>query len=833
MSDNVTGFRVDANINPFEQAMRRLVDAAKTGELGVGSALGGLAGGPLAGLKNAFAGIAAVLSGGFMTVAIRDTAAMTESSMDLSRALGITTNEAKAVQMAMQDIGAKAGEYEGAAKGMTRQLKENEDAMNQMGLVTRDAAGNLRPLNDLVLDGIQVLGTYKEGTDRTMAGQVLFGRVVDASGKIMLYTAEVMQENQRAMQELGLEVGENAVAAWGEYDSAMDRAGFGMQGLGKAIGDTLMPVMVTLVEMFNAVVPAAIAVTRIALGSLSAVFLTVKLLVVEMAEVASLALYAVAEPIRGIAESLFKLVTGDFAGASAAFNAIGQNMSAAWQNSMNRIGAASSQTVSKIKNIFSEDTAPGSGGGLGPGTKNFVKPKDKATKDKATKEPSQMPIFEGELAERIAEFEKAAQAEGTLRQYSKTEEAAYWKEVSTRAGISAEDKARAEKKWRDLERGLRSEAFAVEMADLEQRKQASENNFAQRITLAEQAHAKTVAMYGADSKEAAAAMGKVLEEKRKQVQQIQQLEDMANQRRREKALGDVEFDRMDAEHKVAMGLMTQEQLLIQQQQFEERMHAIKLQYLQLANDSVDPQKDPVKAAEINAQIEQLEQQHKIRMGQIANQTMQANTAEMRGLFGGIQASYGNTIKGMMTGTMTLAQGIKGLFRGVVDAVAGMLAQMVAKWVLQQIMMKVFGKVTGLSTVATEAAKAGAGGVASMAAAPFPMNLSAPAFGAAMSAAALAFSPVVASASRGFDIPRGLNPLTQLHQEEMVLPSRYANVIRGMADGEGSASAVAAAAPVVHFNVQALDGASVKRVLMANQGALVESIAKAYRNGHRP
>lgn len=248
---------------------------------------------------------------------------------------------------------------------------------------------------------------------------------------------------------------------------------------------------------------------------------------------------------------------------------------------------------------------------------------------------------------------------------------------------------------------------------------------------------------------------------------------------------------------LAMGLITQEQLLVQQTQFEQRMYAIKQQALQQALLAVDPQKDPVKKAEIDSQIEQLELQHQLRLSQISNQTVQAGTAEMRGMFGSIESSWGGAIKGMMTGTMTLAQGIKGMFRGVVDAVAGMFAQMIAKWMVQQIMMKVFGKAMGLSTVTAEAAKAGAGGVASMAAAPFPMNMMAPAFGAAMSAAAMAFSPVVASASGGFDIPRGLNPMTQLHEEEMVLPAHIANPLRdSLAQGGPSTGQGGDGAPVV-------------------------------------
>lgn len=804
MTDNITGFRVDANINPFEASMRRLVDSAKAGQGGVGAALGGLAGGPLAGLQAAFAGIAAVLSGGIFVAGIRDTAAMTVSAMDLSRALGITTNEAKAVQMAMEDIGAQTGEFEGAAKGMTRQLRENESVMNKLGLRTRDASGHLRPLNDLVLDGIQVLGTYKEGTDRTMAAQALFGRGIDASSKLMLYNRDVLDENKATMVEMGLEVGENAVKAWGEYDSAMDRAGFGMQGIKKAIGDSLMPIMTTLVNMFNAVMPAAIAGARIAFSSLTAVFLTVKVAVVQLAEVVSASLFTLVEPIRGIAEALYKIVTGDFSGAVTAVQKVGQNIGAAWQGSMNRMSYASQDAVEKIKRIFSQDVKVGNGGGPGKGGKEWdggpTKPK----------EPSQMPIYEAELAKKIALFEKEAQAQGTLRQYSKAEEAAYWKEVSTRAGVSAEDKARAEKKWRDLERGLRSEAFAVEMADLEQRKQAAQNNYAERIALAEQAHTKTVAMYGAESKEAAAAMGKVLEEKRKQVQQLQQLDDIGFQRKRDKALMDVEFDRQDAEHKLAMGLMTQEQLLVQQVQFEERMHAIKLQYLQQALLAVDPQKDPIKKAEIDAQIEQLELQHQMRLKGIKNQIATAQAGPELNIFKSMESSFDSAMVGILTRAQTLQQAMGNIFKGVYtvflqEMVTKPLAMAAVRVIRESMLYKalagaqvaaqgtasaaVVGVKAGETTavVGANATQAATGAAASQASIPWV----GPALAIAAAAAMLSFvmgmgskgsgatttTTRIPSASRGFDIPKGLNPMTQLHEEEMVLPAHLANPLR--------------------------------------------------------
>ncbi|WP_027469172.1 tape measure protein [Deefgea rivuli] len=50
-----------------------------------------------------------------------------------------------------------------------------------------------------------------------------------------------------------------------------------------------------------------------------------------------------------------------------------------------------------------------------------------------------------------------------------------------------------------------------------------------------------------------------------------------------------------------------------------------------------------------------------------------------------------------------------------------------------------------------------------------------------------FKPSFAAA-KGFDVPSGVNPITQLHQEEMVLPAHLANPIRAMAKNGGGNSA---------------------------------------------
>lgn len=50
------------------------------------------------------------------------------------------------------------------------------------------------------------------------------------------------------------------------------------------------------------------------------------------------------------------------------------------------------------------------------------------------------------------------------------------------------------------------------------------------------------------------------------------------------------------------------------------------------------------------------------------------------------------------------------------------------------------------------------------------------------AAGIVIGTTIASAEGGYDIPAGTNPVTQLHEKEMVLPKAQADVIRGLASG---------------------------------------------------
>lgn len=760
-----TGFKVDANVNPFEQAMRRMVDAAKAGESGVGAAFTGLATGPMAGLKNAFAILSAVASGAFLQASITATVEMTEKAMDLGRALGVTTNEARAIQMALKDIGADAGEFEAAAKGMVKKIKENEDGMNAMGLATRDAAGNLRPMNDLVVDGIKVLGTYKEGTDRALASTEMFGKGISASSKLMLLTKEVTDENTAAMKELGLEVGENSVAAWKDFDAATDRAGFSMDGLKKGIGDALLPALTTLVEVFNAVMPAAITVVKGALSGLTSAFLFVRNGVVVLWETINAMVVTVTEPIRALAEAMYKAIGGDFQGAANALKGIGTNIAGAWEGAMDRMTAASRKTSAQVAVMFSEDNKVGSGGGMGPGSKNFKGKTDKPKAGKADagdKEVSAMQTYDQTLEYAKLAYEK----ENTLRQFSKQQELEYWKDILATYETGAKDKG----------------AINLKIAKLEvetMRQGAKEQKEISQLR-AEDWRAETL-------------------------DYINELQSRAS------------FDK-------EQGTTTQSEYLDRMAAFNAMRLQAELEFIaqKLEVAKLDPENNLVLLEQLELQKLELRRNYKAQANAIALAQAAELAAPMNAISNSIAQGLGTVTTSLLTNWKNLGQSLKSVLANIGQTI---IQETIIKPQMAKVVAFAKERLMSIASIGTNAAEAASGAAASQAGIPVIGPGLALAAMAAMMLAVGGMASRVPSAAGGFDIPAGLNPMTQLHEQEMVLPAAIANPLRdSLADGGGMGGGV------TNITIQALDSSSFEQYLKANPGALSAGMKNANRRG---
>jgi hypothetical protein len=471
------------------------------------------------------------------------------------------------------------------------------------------------------------------------------------------------------------------------------------------------------------------------------------------------------------------------------------------------------------------DLMPGTGAGVGGGG---AKPKSSGSGASSDR----IQGWQAELEERKLAFAKEMDAQGSFQQFSKQSEADYWADILVRQGLSQRERLSATKAYITAHQGVQREAFEATVDQYREDMEALRGNNAERLKLAESMGEKMKKAFGAESREYRAALRESARIQREIADEQVELAEEAAQARSAMALDAIEIEEEEARRKVELGLQTNRQFLQQLIQFEARRAEIRRQALQQEIEAMqgNPNHDPVALAKLRNQMLAVERQFHLRKRQIEIQAESQSTQRQRTAIQSLSQSWAGALARMATLQQGFATTVRQLWQGLVGAVVQMLtdmiAQYIAQWLIGLLVKKAASKVEAVSEGTKQVALAGAGGVASMAAAPFPLNLTAPAFGAAMSAAAAGFAAPAFAASGGFDIPSGINPVTQLHQREMVLPERFADVIRGMAEG-GSRGAPGRGGDT--YVIKAMDGRDVERVLMRNKSKLAKAGRAAARD----
>lgn len=147
-------------------------------------------------------------------------------------------------------------------------------------------------------------------------------------------------------------------------------------------------------------------------------------------------------------------------------------------------------------------------------------------------------------------------------------------------------------------------------------------------------------------------------------------------------------------------------------------------------------------------------QHKILLDQMANQE-QAAALKIQQTWQSVVdpavSAVGSQMKGLILQTETWNQALLNIGDSALSLVIQQIEKMVEAWIVQ-----------ALAGKAANAGLAGSAGVASFAAAPWPIDLGAPGFGAAMAAAAAGFE-------QGINVvPRDM--IAQIHAGERIMPA---------------------------------------------------------------
>ncbi|MGY8811493.1 MAG: hypothetical protein ACKVK5_10705 [Pseudomonadales bacterium] len=412
-------------------------------------------------------------------------------------------------------------------------------------------------------------------------------------------------------------------------------------------------------------------------------------------------------------------------------------------------------------------------------------------------------------AQKVAHAQMQAQ-QGTYFDFSAAQEAEYWNGILQRTDLSAAERLSVQRNYLAALQASRRQDEGQAFADLQAQAQQYRNNMDARLQIAQQTLQRSAQLYGTDSQEYQRAAAEVVAIEREKQQQLQELKTQEVAASKDARLADIAHAQQMAELAVQQNLLTQQQMLAKQREFEDLRYAVEQEALERRKQLLagDPDRDPVALQGVLDEMAQLQQAHQNQVAILAQQQAIESRTNWTGMMDSLQGTWESGLNGMLTGTMSTKGLLDGIYRSIYQSfVQNMVTKPLMNWLFAE-EAKTAATVTGVAVrgaaeeagavksvvlwagaaiknILTSGYQAMAGAFAAMSAIP----IIGPILGAAAAIAAGAFVfglvKNVASAEGGYDIPAGTNPMTQLHEQEMVLPKQYANVIRQAADGGGS------------------------------------------------
>jgi hypothetical protein len=257
-ASNEVAVRFVASLEGLTTGLAQARAAIDSFSAGVKSSIEGLAS-PFKKLNEAIVAIGAIAAGGYIFKSFIDaTVDATLETMKLSKAMGISMDAASVWRTELKTVGLPVEEFTDLVMKLDRQVRTNSETFQKAGVATKDANGNLLSQTEIVNNAIAALGKYKEGTDRNIAAQTMFGRNVGNTTALLRLTGEAAQRAAKDTAELHLFATDEDKAKVIAYKIALNEMMLAFEGIRNAIGTQLLPYLTAFANWFRSVAPTLI-----------------------------------------------------------------------------------------------------------------------------------------------------------------------------------------------------------------------------------------------------------------------------------------------------------------------------------------------------------------------------------------------------------------------------------------------------------------------------------------------------------------------------------------------------------------------------------------------
>lgn len=206
--------------------------------------------------KNVTAPIAAIGAAAFAnTVRIGNFA---DALLDLEQQTGLSTDALQEYRQVTTQAGIATDAVARASENLQRRLASGEegskdltDGLNALGISSRDAAGNLRNIDDVLQEAINGLSDFENITERNQLALKIFGRSASELAPLLALGSKEIENAKQQARDLGLVLSREALEGANEFRIAFDTLKNTLGGVANEIGIAFLPIAQKLVAILQ------------------------------------------------------------------------------------------------------------------------------------------------------------------------------------------------------------------------------------------------------------------------------------------------------------------------------------------------------------------------------------------------------------------------------------------------------------------------------------------------------------------------------------------------------------------------------------------------------
>lgn len=212
---------------------------------GEASAFGKILGGVTA--AAVAAGAALVAAAGAVQAYAMNQAEAIDRAGKMADAFGINFQAFQELEYAAQKSGAEIEEFRRDLENLSKTLVDN-DALKEMGISAKDATGNLKSTDQVLMDIAKKFETLSKGEQNAFTDKLTLS---PSALKLLQQGAGGLEKLRAEARSLGIVLDDNAKNKAARFQSSLHNTRSVVDGLGKAISVGLLPGMADVLDKFT------------------------------------------------------------------------------------------------------------------------------------------------------------------------------------------------------------------------------------------------------------------------------------------------------------------------------------------------------------------------------------------------------------------------------------------------------------------------------------------------------------------------------------------------------------------------------------------------------